>query len=80
MKTCGILGLILAVLSFVFWLVSWGYWTFLFRSFGPESPFEFVARICHAVSVVCMTLAVIMISIGLMQGPRREGRGPRTYD
>lgn len=71
MRGLGAVALILIILSFLFWIISWSYWNFLVDSFGLDSPFRYVAITCNVLSVLSELLAVGLLSIGLILAAKR---------
>jgi hypothetical protein len=61
-KTAGIGAVILAVIAFIGWLISWVMFTFL----TLEPTTLKIAQILSAISTVTTILAAIVIAIGLI--------------
>jgi hypothetical protein len=70
------LTIIAAALSFLFFLISWVYWTFLIRNMDGEG-FMFLARTCGFLSNLFGCTALICAGIGLMLGANRLPKPPR---
>ncbi len=70
MRGLGIGALILAVLSFILWLASWVFWTFLAASFSGNHPLNYVARTSSVISTIFEYLAIALISIALIIGAK----------
>lgn len=73
MKSLGITAAILTVLSFLFWLINWIYWTFLYTSANSDvqNPIRYVMQTVSVVSILTEYLAILLISIGLILAASR---------
>ncbi len=72
MKLCGIFGVLLALVSLFFWAIHWVYFTFLMETVGYDSPLRHLANICGALDAVSLTVAVVIVSIGLLLGAKQK--------
>ena len=73
MKSLGITATILTVLSFLFWLVNWIYWTFLYTSASNDvnNPIRYVMQGVSIISILTEYLAILLIGIGLVLAASR---------
>jgi hypothetical protein len=71
MKALGITAVILTVLSFLFWLVSWSYWTFASFAVGYDGPIRYVIQGISTAGVLTEYLAILIIGIGLIAASKR---------
>lgn len=66
MRGIGIGALILTAVSFVFWLASWIYWTFLSTLFGYESPVRYIGQVFGVIGIITEYLAIALVAVGLV--------------
>lgn len=71
MRPLGITALILTVLSFLFWLVTWVYWTFFTLPLSQGLVLNYVVRGLGFLGYVFQTLALVLVCIGLMMAAKR---------
>jgi hypothetical protein len=73
MKLLGVSALIMTVLSFLFWLINWSYWTFLYstENYDAQQSIRYVMQGISVLSVLTNYLAVLLICIGLILAAKR---------
>jgi hypothetical protein len=63
------MGLVLAGVAFFLWLIGQVYWQLLIDKFH-DSPVRRLAQLAGAGEMICIFLAIVVISIGMMQSPK----------
>lgn len=66
MRGVGIGALALTLVSFVFWLASWFYFTFFAMRFDYESPLRYVAQAFGMLASLTEYIAIALIAVGLI--------------
>lgn len=76
MKLLGISALALTVLSFLFWLINWSYWTFLYDSmtYNNQGAVRIAMTVVSVLSTLTDYLAILLIAVGLILAAKRLPR------
>ena len=71
MRIIGVSALILAVLSFFLWLISWAFWNIFYTAALSTGAFHYVAQGCSFLSTVGEFLAIALLCIGMIMANKR---------
>lgn len=75
MRGMGIGALALTLVSFIFWLASWLYFTFLATRLGYESPLRYVVQAFGMLASLTEYLAIALIAVGLILAAKNLPKG-----